>query len=263
MKYYLLLLACLLGGLGFSQDNDFISNKDNEASPDAIPAISAFYAMDAPGGHMAELYGLNHRVGAAFSYKLKNNILFEIEAGYIFNANRAGAFSLKEKAYSVLDGLQDAKGNVISKYGTPSSVALGEQGVRAMLKVGKILPFWQTNVNSGPVIMGGVGYLNHSIRIDVEGNDAPQLSPEYRKGYDHFSDGIAFTQFIGYRHYAKNQMFNFYIGAEFTQAITKNRRGYNFDTRQKDDKTYFDQMYSIKAGFVIVFKKRSSDNFYY
>ena len=169
---------------------------------------------------------------------------------------------LKDEAYSILDNLKTDKGQITSKYGTPGNILLGERGYTVMFKGGKILPFLQTNSNSGPLLMGGIGFLEHKIRIDNDGNDTPQIYDEYKKGYDHLTNGLALSQFIGYQHYADNKMANFYIGVEFTQAFTKNRRGFSYNTAEYDNKARIDMLYSLKVGLVVPFSRRAPKAFY-
>ncbi len=221
-----------------------------------IPAISVYYAYEFPGGDLAKRFGANNKVGAAFSLKFKNNWIVFLDGGYMFGEN------LKEEAYSILDPLKTEVGQITSKFGTPGNVMMSERGYSIILKAGKILPFLQTNKNSGPLVMGGLGFLQHKIRIDNENNDISILTDEYKKGYDYLTNGIAFNEFIGYQHYANNKMMNFYIGVEFTQAFTKNRRGYNYNTMQYDNASRIELLYSLKLGMIVPFIRRTPKPFY-
>lgn len=251
-RTYLLILILSLLGLNLSAQED----TEDDSKGDLIPSMSAFYAFEIPGGDLASRFGFNHKVGAAFSLKLKNNWLLTFEGGYMFSEE------LKEEAYTILDPLKTKMGQITSQYGTPGKILLNERGFSIMLKAGKILPFLQSNENSGPLLMGGIGFLQHQIRIENDGNDTPQVSEEYRKGYDHLTNGIAFSEFVGYRHYANNKMMNFYIGVEFTQAITKNRRGFNYNTLDYDNAQRLDMLTSFKFGVVVPFSRRVPDAFY-
>jgi len=252
VKFRLFYILCLLIPLGgFSQ-----TTTDAKKEGTMIPSISAYYAYEFPAGDLANRFGNNHKVGAAFSLKFKNNWIMFLDMGYMFGEN------LKEEAYSILDGLKTDVGQITSQYGTPGNIMMSERGYTVMLKAGKIFPFLQTNANSGPLLTGGVGFLQHKIRIDNENNDVPQVSDEYKKGYDHLTNGFALNEFIGYQHYAKNKLMNFYIGVEFTQAFTKNRRTYNYNTMEYDNKSRLDILYSLKVGMVIPFVRRMPKEFY-
>ncbi len=235
-----------------------LAQTETEEKPEGviIPAISVYYAYEFPGGDLATRFGANNKVGATFSLKLKSNWIVGIDAGYMFGQE------LKEEAYSILDPLKTEVGQITSRYGTPGNIMMSERGYTVYLKAGKVLPILQTNKNSGPLLMGGIGFLQHKIRIDNEGNDVPQVYGDYKNGYDHLTNGIAFNQFIGYRHYANNMMMNFYIGAEFTQAFTKNRRGFNYNTLEYDNASRLDLLYSLKIGMVVPFARRAPKAFY-
>lgn len=250
------LSVFLIIAIAFSAFSQTETDKKDKNKGDIIAAISGFYAFESAEGDLSSRFGFNHRIGAAFSVKLENNWVFEIEGSFLFGDD------LKEEAYSILDAMKTEDNQLTSRYGTPGNIMLTERGTSFMLKAGKILPFLQTNNNSGPFIMGGIGFLEHKIRIDNEGNDTPQIGVEYRKGYDHLTNGIAFSQFVGYRHYADNKMFNFYIGLEWAEAFTKNRRGYNYNTMEVEGEARIDILSSVKCGIVIPFSKRSPKAFY-
>ena len=236
-----------------------LSAQEEEAKykgADFMPSFSVYYAYEIPAGDLAVRFGDNNKVGAAFSIKFSNNWIVSLDAGYMFGEN------LHKEAYSILDGLKTEDGQITSKFGTPGSIIMSERGYTIMFKGGKILPFLQANINSGPFIMGGIGFLQHKIRIDNKSNDTPQVSPEYRPGYDHLTYGIAFNQFVGYRLYARNKMTNFYAGVEWTQALTKNRRGYNYNTMSAEDDLRLDMLYSFKVGLIIPLVRRSPKDFY-
>ncbi len=252
-KVFLAFLILLISSFNLSAQEE--SEGDVKAG-DLIFSISAYYAYEKPAGDLESRFGFNHKIGAAFIVKLPSNWVISIDGGYMFGQD------LKEEAYSVLDNLKTDKGQITSKYGTPGNILLGERGYSIMLKGGKILPFLQSNENSGPLLMGGIGFLEHKIRIDNDGNDTPQIYEEYKKGYDHLTNGIAFSQFIGYQHYANNKMANFYIGVEMTQAFTKNRRGYNYNTMDYDTDARLDMLYSLKVGLVVPFSRRAPKAFY-
>jgi len=228
----------------------------NEKIGDAIPSVSVYYAYELAAGDLSTRFGFNHKVGAEFSFKFENNWIVSIDGGYMFGED------LKEEAYSILDNLKTEDGQITSKYGTPGNIMMSERGYSIMLKGGKILPFLQANYNSGPFVMGGIGFLQHKIRIDNEGNDTPQVSEEYRPGYDHLTYGFALNEFIGYRLYAKNKMSNFYLGIEWTQGFTKNRRGYNYNTMSPENESRLDMLYSVKFGVVIPFSRRAPKDYY-
>jgi hypothetical protein len=77
------------------------------------------------------------------------------------------------------------------------------------------------------------------------------------------SNGFALTQFVGYTYFHNKNFWNFFIGVEFTEAWTQNRRSWDFTLMRKDDSRYNEFMATIKAGWIISFIKREAEDIYY
>ncbi len=230
--------------------------KEKTSNPNLISSFSAYYAYEIPGADLATRFGNNNKVGGSFSVKTAQNWLFELDGGYLWGKN------LEKEAASVFDNIKTEEGTVTSRFGTPGSILLNERGFSFFFKFGKIFPILQANDNSGPFVTLGLGFLQHKIRIDNESNDTPQVLDDYKKGYDHLTNGFALNQFVGYRFYADNKMLNFYIGVEVTEGFTKNRRGYNYNTMSFDNKKRLDVLTSFKFGFVIPISRRNPSAYY-
>ncbi|MBU0763874.1 MAG: hypothetical protein KJ607_03460 [Bacteroidetes bacterium] len=219
-----------------------------------IPMFSATYSVQLPGGDLADRFGVNSLIGGTFHIKLKSNWIFGIEAGYLFGKD------LREEG--ILDSISDSNGEIITMYGDYSLLSISERGMHICGKAGKILPVLNPNANSGILLMGGLGLLQHKIWIEVEGNNAPQIQEEYRKGYDRLTNGLALSEFIGYLYFGNSRLVNFYAGFGFVQAWTKNRRSFNFDTMEHDDRQRLDLLYSFRVGWVIPLYKRMPQKYY-
>ena len=132
------------------------------------------------------------------------------------------------------------------------------------MKVGRVFnEFLSPNPNSGILLTAGAGYFQHKIKIDFRDGTVFQLSEDRLKGYDRLTTGIAFQQFVGYQFYGRSNLLNFYAGFEFIQAFTKNRREYNYDSRSFDTGNKSDYLAGFRFGWVIPFRKRRSEEFYY
>ena len=119
------------------------------------------------------------------------------------------------------------------------------------------------NNNSGLFISGSLGLLQHKIRIENDGNRAPQILNDFKKGYDKLTNGLAVSEFIGYMYIGESQILNFYAGFEFYQAWTQSRRDFDFGTMQVDTQKRLDMLHSFKIGWVIPLYKRLPDKYYY
>ncbi len=249
MKLHLsIAFFCLLSLSSLSQ----VNVKDSILS---IPMASLSYAYQIPGGDLADRFGANSNVGVSFLHKLKNNLVYGVEFDIIFGND------IIENG--ILDNLKTEQGVIIGEDGLAADVVLYERGFYTSLKGGWVLPVLNRNPSSGIFILAGAGLLQHKIRIDVANNTAPQLTDDTKKGYDRLTNGFAINQFVGYLNLSNSRLFNFYIGIDITQAWTKNRRNYNFDTMTTDDSQRFDMLYGARIGWIIPFYKRGSVRTYY
>ncbi|MFC1734322.1 hypothetical protein ACFL6I_28800, partial [candidate division KSB1 bacterium] len=141
---------------------------------------------------------------------------------------------------------------------------LQERGFYASVKLGYLIPIFNSNPNSGLLVMSGVGLLQHKIRIQDSENNAPQISGDYKKGYDLLSNGLGINEFVGYLNLSKSRLLNFYIGFELNQAWTQNRRDYNFVLMGKDETNRFDLLYGIRIGWIFpIYGMQKGGEYYY
>ena len=230
-----------------------ISLKDSTAF---AGLISASYSYQFSGGDLAYRYGNNSSIGPSFSIKTRSNWIFGVDFNFIFGND--------VKLYNqIIKSVAPPNGNVISQEGSFADVKMFERGFFTSFKIGKIIPVFKSNPNSGLLILGSIGYLQHNIRIEVANNNTPQLMDDYARGYDRLSGGLAASEFIGYIYLSDRKLTNFFAGIEFTQGWTKSMRDYNFDTMQKDDSRKFDSFIGIKIGWIFPLYKRSPEKFYY
>ncbi len=222
-----------------------------------IPSISFNFGYQIPGGDLASRFGNNSNIGGSFWLKLPSNIIFSIDGYYLFGNE------LKEEATNIFDGIKNSDGNIIDKYGKFSTILLSERGYYFGIKSGKVFNIGSKNKNSGIIATFGVGFIEHHINIENDGNRTPQILDEYKKGYDKLVNGIALQQFVGYIYYGKRNLTNLVIGVEFTQGFTKSRRSYDFSIMKYDNKNRKDLYYGVKIGWLIPFLKRAPADFYY
>ena len=236
----------------------FNSHAQVNANDSAVAAVIPYasYAFQLPGGDVADRYGFNSTLGAGIFFKSKKNLIFSADFNYIFGDK-------VKNADTILWMVENSDGYIIDGNGTYTKYALYERGYSINFRVGKIFKVLNPNPNSGLILMGGIGYLVHRMRIDSEQNSAPQISDDYAKGYDRLTGGLNLNQFIGYFYMGKSKFLNIYGGFEFYQAYTKSRRDYIFDRLQKDTNNYVDLFYGFKIGWMIPIFKRAPDPYYY
>ncbi len=232
------------------------SQKATHDSITSIPMVYAQYGYQFPSGDMADRFGNNSVLGGGFMVKNKHNWIFGAEYNFIFGNNTRDGFS-------ILEEIMTEDGKIISGDGTPSVVALFERGHIGSVKFGKLFPVLSANKNSGFFVTAGLGVITHKIRIEVENQTAPQLKGDYRRGYDRLTAGLQLNQSIGYMYFGKRNITNFTFAFEFFEGFSKGQRDYLFDTRQPGNGSRFDVLMGPKISWMIPFRKRGPQEFYY
>lgn len=219
------------------------------------PHVSISYAFHLPGGEMVDRFGNSSNIGIGFHIKSKTNWYYGIQATYQFG-NRVIEPGL-------MSNLTIEGGYIMDIQGQLSKISIQQRGYMITLDGGRLFDVIGPNKNSGILAFGGVGFMQHKIRIEHQENEIPQLEGEYLKGYDRLSNGLALHQFVGYFHMSNNRLVNFYVGLEAWQGFTQGRRPIYFDTREPGNAKRFDALGGIRAGWTLHLYKRLSNGFYY
>lgn len=248
IKPFLTLLLLSLSVLSFGQRNV----KDSTIFS---PHISLSYAYQVPGGDLSDRFGNNSSIGIAFDIKTKKNIYYGFSGAMIFGK--------RVRQPGLLQNLVTDDGEIIADDGKLALVLTQERGYVISAEAGKIFNFIGKNPNSGLLIKGGIGFIQHKIRLEHQNNKISQLEDEYLKGYDRLTNGWQLNEFIGYYHQGNSRTINFYIGLEAYQGFTQGRRSFNFDTLSTDDTPRTDLLMGIRVGWIIHLYGRAPDDFYY
>ena len=221
-----------------------------------IPMLHVSYAYMLPGADMADRFGGNSSIGGGVNLKFKKNWLIGADFNYLFGNKVKGADSL-------FSSIETEDGFIINRDGELDAPLVFERGYYISLRFGKLFPIWSPNKNSGPFVMASAGYFQHKIRIENANNTIPQVTGDYKKGYDKLSSGIGISEFIGYMYFGNSRFVSFYGGFEFTQAFTRSRRTYDFNLRGYDATKRLDVLYAVKIGWIIPFYKKVPTGYYY
>lgn len=238
--------------LTFFTEAQTITPKDSSLF---IPMVCSSYSFQLPGGDMAKRFGGNSSVGIQTLFKLKNKLVFGLEGTILFGNK------VDEKG--ILDSITAQGGFIINNDGLLTDPRLTERGFTIVIKGGRLFPVLGHNPNSGLIFIAGVGLLQHKIRIDEsDRKTSPQLTKEYKKGYDRLSNGLMLSEYIGYTYLSNNRITNFMIGFEFIQSFTQNRRSFDYDLMKKDTQHRVDLLYGIRFSWVLpLYKKHKKDSF--
>jgi len=249
-KTLLIVLFSLCGSMLYAQRNV----KDTIISSFLFHAD---YAFQMPYGALTANYGFNSTVGGGISYKTNQNWLFMATTNFIFGDQ------VKNRE-NILKLVSNSDGEVIDGDGTITSLALYERGFHVQAEAGKIVHVFNPNPNSGILVMAGLGYLQHRIRIETQFGTAPQIMGDYAKGYDKLRGGFALSAELGYLLMSNKRVMNFSITLEAIQAWTKNLRPYDFIEMKFNDNTRLSDTYlGIKIHWMIPTYQRAPEKYYY
>lgn len=219
------------------------------------PHISFNFGYQLPGADMADRFGANGVVGGGFHIKTRSNWYVGAEFSYLFGNDVTEA--------GLIQNLLTSSQEVISNDGEISEILIQQRGFMVTLNGGKVIPVFGSNRNSGLLLKGGVGLMQHKIRLENQIHTITQLEEEYAKGYDRLTNGLVLSQFAGYFYMGNTRVANFYAGVEAFQGFTRGRRSYTFDTQTVDDQARLDLLFGLRIGWVIHIYKRTERDYYY
>lgn len=254
MQRIVVVLFFLLGTCKMASAQDDIFGK--EKTPQRKGFIFGVNAgFDIPFGDMARRFGLSYRIGPSILYKTKSSWMFGVKGDWIFGNQM--------KDDSLMWNIKDRDGVFLTNQGDRQGVGTFERGYAIGLMAGKILALDKSNLNSGILILTGVGFIQHKINIFDRDQVVTQLNKQYKKGYDRLTNGIYVEQFVGYNNFDRHGLLNFHIGLDVLVGFTQGRRDYQYDLMRKDDKNRLDILFGIRGGwYVPLFRKKSEEVFF-
>jgi hypothetical protein len=220
------------------------------------PMIGLHYTSIFPQLDLADRYGYMNQIGTTFGYKTKQNYVYGIEGNFNFGN--------QIKIDNLLTHLEDSFGNITEVGGSPAIVDLLLRGFNINAHVGKIIPWFGPNPNSGLYISFGAGYTLHRIRIETTHDVVPLIETENKRGYDRQTVGLSLHQFIGYSHLSNKNSIHFYLGFYANQGFTKFSRSYFYDTGLPSDPSIQnDFQLGIRGGWYVPVYKRKAKTVYF
>lgn len=247
MRLLVFILILLFANVIFAQE------KAVEKPLPNMLQVNFAYSFQVPGGDLAERFGVSSSIGAGMQY-MAGKLIFGAEGELFFSGN------IKE---DVLAFMRTEDLAIIGNEREYTSVLLSERGWYAGVLGGAILPVFSESRRSGIRFSLGLGLLQHKIIIRDQAGEITQLMGDYKKGYDRLTNGLAIKEFIGYHYFSKNRLINIFAGLEFTQAFTKNRRDFNYDTIMRDDSNRLDLLQGFRIGWTLPFFYDADEKFYY
>jgi hypothetical protein len=230
--------------------------QDEPPAREAALLFRLGYGYQLPGGALADRFGGNFSVDGGLDLLLREqDWVFSVEGQFLFGS---------EVKADVLAPLRTPEGYIYAADQSPADIRLSGRGFYVGAAAGRLIPLSAVNPRSALRLSLGGGLLQHKIRIqDDPFHFVPQLSAEYKKGYDRLSNGPALRQFIGYQLLNPGGGLHFYAGIDLLQGFTRSRRDFNFDTQQADDRARLDLLFGLRAGWILPFYLRKASEIYY
>ncbi len=221
------------------------------------PWVALHYGGNWTAGDMADRFGYTNHLGAMAGYKTSRNWVYGLDGNFLFGN--------QIRVTGLFDSIVDNQGTITDEGGFPGKVVVAERGFNVNLMVGKVFPILSPNANSGIYVHMGAGYLQHRVKVETQDHVIPSIELKYRKGYDRYTTGLNFHQFVGYAFLANQGVVNFYGGFYIQEGLTYNRREVFFDRPSEPVPTdmRLDIMYGFKIGWFIPIYQRKPKDYYF
>lgn len=241
-SYTALIFFLVMGFSAFAQLPRYYQQqeKNNEGN---ILTANILFGGHKSGGDLADRFGNHLSAGLGMDYITQKDWLLGAQGIFYFGSN------VKEDVIASVrtDGL------IFGGIGDIASIELRQRGIQVEGHVGRIFRLNKQKRSGVRATIGG-SFFQHKVRIqDDPVVSVSQLDKDYKKGYDRLSNGFGLTQFIGYQHLGSMRRANFIIGLELTEAFTKNRRSFNYDTRSADNTSRLDLVIGVRAAWLLPF----------
>ena len=253
LKYIGSIALSLLSMASFAQKDLFQSTKQPARKGFLLGANGNF---DFAAGDMANRFGNNYRIGPSLQYKTLKNWIFGVKMDFINGdkvKNRSALFS----------GISDASGYFFNQDGQRIGINVYERGYMAGLEFGYVYNTSKRVGDQGIMLLTGIGFMQHKILIQDKSESIFPLRGDYRKGYDHLTNGLYVEQYLGYLFMSHNGLVNFHAGLDIALGFTQGRRDFNFDTHTSGNDHRTDILVGIRGGWYLPFFKRKSEELFF
>ena len=208
-----------------------------------------------PAMDLAKRFGNHATVGAEIAYKNIHN--------WLWSAGTTITFGKKIREPNHLQNLWTNQNTIIGIDGRNAAISRYHRGYQIYMQGAKIFPkIGGINPNSGLFVQGGMGYIQHKIRIETIGNTVKDLNKGSVEGYDRLCGGLMLNEGIGYLFLDNNRLANFFVLLECIQGFTKSLRKIQYDVPNPDTKTRFDMAVGIKIGYMLTFYRNIEKDYF-
>lgn len=255
MRYLLILLISVVALLPVSAQADStggvtdttkkvknIPNAPLIYSPQRAVLLRFHYVYSLPQADLVKRFTFFAQLGGSVGLKFESGWDIKLEGNFLFSRYVAET--------GIFDSIRGSDGFLIDKNGFQFDPQVSMRGYSFSAHLGRLFPLGR-NQNSGILVSGGVGFLQHRLHFQNSSGIAPQVNGSILDGYDRRTNGYYFNEFIGYQHMSSNKLRNFFIGIEFAQGKTKYARNWNNDLMAPDNRERADNYWGFRIGWIL------------
>ncbi len=200
------------------------------------------YGIAIPAADLATRFGYNFDLGGGVAFLSRRGLYMGFDYDLLFGPQ------VKE---DVLENLRSADGAIVGGDQALAQVFLRERGHRAGVQFGYLLDRRETFDRRGIMVLAGIDYFSHRVRIVDDFDALVQVQPPFDRGYDRFTAGWGLRQGLRYMHLSDNRLVNFYVQAEVMEAFTTDLRGYAYRNAAPVTGRRLDVLFGLELGWII------------
>lgn len=233
----------------------------------AVTPLAGSNSGGVAGGNMKDLYqGPYLDFALEWDYKFKSNWMLSLDGDLWFGYNSDNLQLRVERMGDIFT----SQGYMMSMGGKDGVVTLYNRGLAVRPGIGKIIPFFKKNPDSGLLLkLSGGWFMQKTVQTqDMNEGAVPQLSDKMMPLYDHLRNGVILTQSVGFIFMSNRSTYvNFKVTFDLSECFSWSSRPYIIDKvmglNGKDDNTYFDLMGGVKLSWMFPFTGKTSYDYYY
>ncbi|MCS7075412.1 MAG: hypothetical protein NZ455_01820 [Bacteroidia bacterium] len=208
-----------------------------------------------PAMDLAKRFGSHATVGGEIAYKNMQN--------WLWSAYTTITFGKKIRELNHLQNLWTSQNTIIGVDGRNAAISRYHRGYQMGIQAAKIFSrIGGVNPNCGLFVQGGIGYIQHKIRIETIGNTVYDLNKGSVEGYDRLCGGLMLNQGVGYLFLDNNRLANFFVLLECIQGFTRSLRKIQYDVPNPDLRTRIDMALGLKIGYMLAFYTKIEKDYY-
>jgi len=242
----ILVVFAALTGLVYAQEE--------QKEKISFPMVGTGFGIIQPMGYLSARFGTFMQAGFDVSMLIRSRFITGLDFKYAFTSN------VKE---DVLAPIKTSEGFVINNEGNPADIRISGRMWYLVSDFSFLIPWGAVNNRSGILAGIGAGYVEHRIKFLDYAQIVAALDHSMYKGYDRLSGGIIIRENLGYQFISNNRLTNVKLVLSLSQMMTKNYRGFNYDTGKPDNDLKFNLCFHATLVWILPLYKKTAEGIYY